>query len=64
MAKERIELQSQKPFKVKKEKLEFLMRYEVEAIKDLQANYKMCDSDDDLERDDKEEYKNLSEKKR
>ena len=64
MTKGRIEMQSQKTFKVKKEKLEFLMRYEVEAIKDFQADCKMCDSDNDLKRDDIKKNIKIHQKKK
>ena len=50
MVKGRIEMQNQKTFAVKKEKLEFLLKYEVEAISDLRADFRMCSSEDESEK--------------
>ena len=50
MVKGRIEMQTQKTFAVKKEKLEFLLKYEVETISDLRADFRMCSSDDESEK--------------
>ena len=39
-----------KKFAVKKEKIEFLLKYEVEAISDLRANFRMCSSKNELDK--------------
>ena len=50
MVKGRIEMQTQKTFAVKKEKLEFLLKYEVDTISDLRADFWMCSSEDESEK--------------
>ena len=46
MVKGRLELQSQNNFKVKSDKLEFEMKYELATITDVRADYRMCGNDD------------------
>ena len=50
MIKGLIKIQTQKIFPVKKEKIELLLKYDIEAISDLRADFRICSSENESEK--------------